>query len=105
MNDRATFTRMEESTQDDWRKIGGEFAGCARTLPERQHQRVPRRGTVQRYRRDRPVALHRHVPTIEQLLIDAGRSLGRRHFFFVRVAPPRPRSGTSASSNNRCTKP
>ena len=30
MNDRATFTRMEESTQDDWRKIGGEFAGFAR---------------------------------------------------------------------------
>ena len=35
MNDRATFTRMEESTQDDWRKIGGEFAGFARTLPDR----------------------------------------------------------------------
>ena len=35
MNDRATFTRMEESTQDDWRKIGGEFAGYARTLPDR----------------------------------------------------------------------
>src|SRR4029078_7522861 len=33
MNDRATFTRMEESTQDDWRKISGEFAGFARTLP------------------------------------------------------------------------
>jgi hypothetical protein len=35
MNDRATFTRMEESTQDDWRRIGGEFAGFARTLPDR----------------------------------------------------------------------
>ena len=39
MNDqthaRATFTRMEQSTQDDWRKIGGEFAGYARTLPDR----------------------------------------------------------------------
>src|SRR3954465_11693855 len=35
MNDRATFTRMEESTQDDWRKIGGEFTGFARTLPDR----------------------------------------------------------------------
>ena len=32
---RATFTRMEASTQDDWRKIGGEFAGFARTLPDR----------------------------------------------------------------------
>ena len=35
MNDRATFTRMEDSTQDDWRKIGGEFAPFARGLPDR----------------------------------------------------------------------
>jgi len=24
MNDRATFTRMEASTRNDWRKIGGD---------------------------------------------------------------------------------
>jgi len=39
MNDqahaRATFTRMEQSTQDDWRKIGGEFMPFARQLPDR----------------------------------------------------------------------
>ena len=35
MNDRATFTRMEASTQDDWRKIGGEFMPFARALPDR----------------------------------------------------------------------
>ena len=35
MNDRATFTRMEESTADDWRKIGVEFAPFARRLPDR----------------------------------------------------------------------
>jgi predicted HD phosphohydrolase len=35
MNDRATFTRMEASTADDWRKIGGEFAGFAKRLPDR----------------------------------------------------------------------
>ena len=35
MNERATFTRMEESTQDDWRKIGGEFMPFARRLPDR----------------------------------------------------------------------
>ena len=35
MNDRATFTRMEESTQDDWRKIGSEFMPFARRLPDR----------------------------------------------------------------------
>jgi hypothetical protein len=46
MNDRATFTRMEESTQDDWRRIGGEFAGFARTLPDRllAHLRGPTDG-------------------------------------------------------------
>ena len=35
MSDRATFTRMEASTAEDWRKIGGEFSGFARTLPDR----------------------------------------------------------------------
>ena len=35
MNDRANFTRMEESTADDWRKIGVEFAPFARRLPDR----------------------------------------------------------------------
>ena len=35
MNDRATFTRMELSTQDDWRKIGAEFMPFASKLPDR----------------------------------------------------------------------
>ena len=35
MNARAGFTRMEDSTAEDWRVIGGEFAGFARTLPDR----------------------------------------------------------------------
>ena len=35
MHDRATFTRMEESTAEDWRKIGAEFAPFARRLPDR----------------------------------------------------------------------
>ena len=35
MHDRATFTRMEESTAEDWRKIGAEFAPFARLLPDR----------------------------------------------------------------------
>ena len=35
MNDRATFTSMAASTQDDWRKIGAEYAPFARTLPDR----------------------------------------------------------------------
>ena len=35
MNDRATFTRMEASTQADWQKIGGEFMPFARRLPDR----------------------------------------------------------------------
>ena len=35
MNDRATFTRMEASTASDWQKIGGEFMGFAKTLPDR----------------------------------------------------------------------
>ena len=32
MNDRATFTRMDASTQADWQKIGGEFMPFARQL-------------------------------------------------------------------------
>ena len=35
MTDRATFTRMEASTQDDWRKIGAEYLPFAKTLPDR----------------------------------------------------------------------
>ena len=35
MNDRATFTSMQASTQDDWRKIGAEYAPFVRTLPDR----------------------------------------------------------------------
>ena len=35
MTDRATFTRMEASTQADWQKIGAEFMPFARQLPDR----------------------------------------------------------------------
>jgi predicted HD phosphohydrolase len=35
MNQRAAFTRMQDSTAEDWRLIGAEFAGFARTLPDR----------------------------------------------------------------------
>ena len=35
MNDRATFTRMEESTAADWQKIVGEFVPFASRLPDR----------------------------------------------------------------------
>jgi len=35
MNDRATFTRMEDSTADDWRRIAGEYAPFVRSLPDR----------------------------------------------------------------------
>lgn len=35
MNDRATFVRMDQSTQEDWRAIGGEFAQFAKGLPDR----------------------------------------------------------------------
>jgi predicted HD phosphohydrolase len=35
MSERASFSSMEQSTADDWRKIGGEFAGFARLLPDR----------------------------------------------------------------------
>lgn len=35
MNDRASFVRMDQSTQEDWRAIGGEFTHFAQGLPER----------------------------------------------------------------------
>ncbi|MBI5257483.1 MAG: phosphohydrolase [Burkholderiales bacterium] len=35
MNARASFTRMEESTAEDWRAIGAEFAPFSRQLPDR----------------------------------------------------------------------
>jgi predicted HD phosphohydrolase len=35
MHERATFTKIEDSTQDDWRKIGAEFMPFARALPDR----------------------------------------------------------------------
>jgi len=35
MNARASFTRMQDSTQADWQVIGGEFMHFTRGLPER----------------------------------------------------------------------
>ncbi|MDE2081416.1 MAG: HD domain-containing protein [Burkholderiales bacterium] len=35
MGHRASFTRMEESTAEDWRAIGAEVMVAARTLPDR----------------------------------------------------------------------
>jgi predicted HD phosphohydrolase len=35
MNARATFTRMQDSTREDWQLIGGEFMQFASSLPER----------------------------------------------------------------------
>ncbi len=35
MSARTTFTRMEDSTQDDWRAIGAEVMHSARSLPDR----------------------------------------------------------------------
>ena len=35
MNDRATFTRMDQSTPQDWQKIATELAAFRRRLPER----------------------------------------------------------------------
>ena len=35
MSERASFTRMEESTADDWRRIAGEYAPFVKTLPDR----------------------------------------------------------------------
>jgi predicted HD phosphohydrolase len=42
MSDRATFTRMQDSTAADWQKVGGEFMPFARQLPDRliAHLRV-----------------------------------------------------------------
>ena len=33
MDHRATFTRMDESTQDDWKLIGAEFKSFAGRCP------------------------------------------------------------------------
>lgn len=35
MNARANFIRMQDSTREDWRLIGGEFAQFAQGLPDR----------------------------------------------------------------------
>jgi len=35
MGERATFSRMEDSTADDWRRIGAEFPAFASRLPDR----------------------------------------------------------------------
>ena len=35
MNARANFTRMQDSTQQDWQIIGGEFMQFTKTLPDR----------------------------------------------------------------------
>jgi len=35
MNDRATFTRMDQSTAADWQLIAGEFRPFSQTLPDR----------------------------------------------------------------------
>jgi predicted HD phosphohydrolase len=35
MNDRASFTRMEQSTAEDWRRIAGEYPAFVRGLPDR----------------------------------------------------------------------
>ena len=35
MNARAQFTRMQDSTQEDWQRIGQEFMQFSRGLPER----------------------------------------------------------------------
>ena len=35
MSNHASFTSMEHSTADDWKLIGGEFAGFSRQLPDR----------------------------------------------------------------------
>ncbi|MBT2325652.1 phosphohydrolase [Variovorax paradoxus] len=42
MNARATFTRMQDSTREDWQLIGGEFMQFALGLPERviKHLRI-----------------------------------------------------------------
>jgi hypothetical protein len=35
MNDRAQFTRMQDSTQADWTRIVGEFKHFSQSLPDR----------------------------------------------------------------------
>lgn len=40
MNARANFIRMQDSTRDDWRLIGGEFAQFAQGLPDRVMARL-----------------------------------------------------------------
>ena len=35
MNDRAQFIRMQDSTQEDWKLIAGEFMQFTQTLPDR----------------------------------------------------------------------
>ena len=35
MNDRATFTRMDQSTQDDWQLIAADFKAFSSRLPDR----------------------------------------------------------------------
>ena len=42
MNARASFTRMQDSTREDWQLIGGEFMQFASGLPERviKHLRI-----------------------------------------------------------------
>ena len=35
MSARATFTRMEDSTAEDWRRIGAEFPAFSQRLPDR----------------------------------------------------------------------
>jgi predicted HD phosphohydrolase len=35
MNDRASFTRMEDSTAQDWQRIAAEYAPFVKALPER----------------------------------------------------------------------
>ena len=35
MNERAQFTRMQDSTKADWQAIAGEFMQFSQTLPDR----------------------------------------------------------------------
>jgi hypothetical protein len=35
MGERATFTRMEDSTAEDWRRIAGEYGPFVKALPRR----------------------------------------------------------------------
>ena len=40
MNARASFTRMQDSTQPDWQIIGGEFMQFSQTLTDRVLTRI-----------------------------------------------------------------